>query len=254
MWSQWRQRLGTASTANARTTKTRLSTSLLLLHDSSETLSAEQRAHFASVFEQMDANGDGDLEPHELQKGLQELGVEITLEEATEMVELADADGNGSIDKEEFIAMMAKQTMLKGNGQWQLWWRKGWLSSAKQNIKSRAKTAAPSSKPTYGAAAESVSKPAQKSASPSYGSASRTLSTPKSGKKGRKSIQQSSSSVCEEFSMLPDAAEDDALDQEAHQKPNRSPTAADPRKIAPSADSLHSPSPTGSLRAVQFEA
>ena len=265
MWSQWRQRLGTSGAASTRTSKTRLSTSLLLLHDSSEKLSAEQRAHFAQVFEQMDANGDGDLEPHELQKGLRDLGVEITLEEATEMVELADADGNGSIDKDEFIAMMAKQTMLKGNSQWQLWWRKGWLSSAKQNIKSRRQSqGAPSSKPTYGAAAESVSKSPQKSASPSYGSASRTVSAPKSGKKGRKNIQQSSSSVGEAFSMLPDTAEDDELDQEAHQmqspvtpthsKPNRSPLSANPRKVSPSADSLHSPSPTGSLRTLQFEA
>ena len=63
-----------------------------------------------ALFEQLDANGDGALSQNEIKKGL------AAVKEATGLVQSAkqifrgaDADGDRSVDADEFYAYMAKK-------------------------------------------------------------------------------------------------------------------------------------------------
>merc|ERR1711998_182887 len=102
---------------------------------------------------------------------------------------------------------------MTGSRQWQLWWRNGWLSSAKQTVKLQAGSkpsptatsatskVTPGSTPSYPGVQVStsltatVSKSSSKSTTPNYGATSRS-STPKGskGKSRTKIVVQESSS------------------------------------------------------------
>ena len=65
------------------------------------------------VFRELDANGDGEVEPHELLVGLCKLGIRsprggaLSITHAHSMVVQADANGNGAVDEDEFLTIAA---------------------------------------------------------------------------------------------------------------------------------------------------
>ncbi|XP_033727262.1 neo-calmodulin-like [Pecten maximus] len=56
------------------------------------------------AFRRFDKNGDGSLDREELRKVLCSIGESLTDEEAEEMFALVDADNNGKVDLDEFLA------------------------------------------------------------------------------------------------------------------------------------------------------
>ncbi|XP_064623165.1 calmodulin-A-like [Lineus longissimus] len=72
-------------------------------------LSEEQIAEFREAFSLFDKDGDGDITTKELGTVMRSLGQNPSESELQEMVNEVDTDGNGTIDFEEFLAMMAKK-------------------------------------------------------------------------------------------------------------------------------------------------
>ena len=65
---------------------------------------------YDKVFDLIDEDGGGELEPAELKKALAALGEELSDEEIMDMIKEIDVDGNGSIDKDEFFVMVQNRT------------------------------------------------------------------------------------------------------------------------------------------------
>ena len=70
-----------------------------------------------AMFSQLDANGDGILEPHELQHKLSDMG--LSDGDIERLFILLDSDGDGTISREEFVLgyHVVKQTLAKARGQ-----------------------------------------------------------------------------------------------------------------------------------------
>ena len=66
-------------------------------------LSAEQSAELQKAFEVMDANKDGVVTKDELKSLLKGLGEDVTDEVVDEMIKIADENGDGKIQFEEFV-------------------------------------------------------------------------------------------------------------------------------------------------------
>ena len=66
-------------------------------------LSAEQTAELKKAFEVMDTNKDGVVTKDELMSLLKGLGEEVTDEVVDEMISIADENGDGKIDFQEFV-------------------------------------------------------------------------------------------------------------------------------------------------------
>tara|TARA_B110000305_G_C19061857_1_gene457470 strand:- start:258 stop:491 length:234 start_codon:yes stop_codon:yes gene_type:complete len=66
-------------------------------------LSAEQAAELKKAFEVMDANKDGVVTKEELHNLLKGLGEDVTDEVVDEMIKIADDNGDGKIQFEEFV-------------------------------------------------------------------------------------------------------------------------------------------------------
>eukprot|EP00930_Biecheleria_cincta_P084593 TRINITY_DN74041_c0_g1_i1.p1 TRINITY_DN74041_c0_g1~~TRINITY_DN74041_c0_g1_i1.p1 ORF type:complete len:224 (+),score=46.68 TRINITY_DN74041_c0_g1_i1:63-734(+) len=60
------------------------------------------------LFEQIDANGDGELSKGELSTSLRKLGVTVTTTEMDAIIRVFDTDGNGTIDFSEFYYLLKK--------------------------------------------------------------------------------------------------------------------------------------------------
>ncbi len=60
-------------------------------------------------------NGDGHIDVHEIQTVMANLGYPKTKEEAEKIAAAVDADGNGMIEFDEFVGMIASR-MLKTDG------------------------------------------------------------------------------------------------------------------------------------------
>lgn len=60
-------------------------------------------------FELLDADDSGTLDPDELLKAFQMLGVSASKAHVVRLMEQIDADGNGELDQQEFRALMAQQ-------------------------------------------------------------------------------------------------------------------------------------------------
>ncbi|KAG2254510.1 hypothetical protein Bca52824_084646 [Brassica carinata] len=59
-----------------------------------------------AVFAYMDADRDGRISPHELQKSFMTLGEQLSDEEAEAAVRLSDTDGDGMLDFQEFAQLI----------------------------------------------------------------------------------------------------------------------------------------------------
>ena len=67
-------------------------------------LSAEQIAELKAAFQQMDANGDGYVTKDELKAMLSSLGEPVDDSVVDEMMAVADVNGDGKVDFNEFVA------------------------------------------------------------------------------------------------------------------------------------------------------
>ena len=65
---------------------------------------------YERIFKRFDEDGDGKLSPSELQRCVGAIGEELLLEEAREVVESMDSDGDGFLGFEEFMGWMEKET------------------------------------------------------------------------------------------------------------------------------------------------
>ncbi|XP_077987326.1 calmodulin-alpha-like [Glandiceps talaboti] len=73
-----------------------------------EQLTKEQIAEFKEAFVLFDKDGSGTVSTDELGSVMKSLGTNPSEEELREMVDAVDADGNGEIDFQGFLKMMAQ--------------------------------------------------------------------------------------------------------------------------------------------------
>ncbi|XP_070187877.1 calmodulin-like isoform X2 [Littorina saxatilis] len=78
-------------------------------HEQVTTLTDEQVAEFKEAFSLFDKDGDGTITTSELGTVMRSLGQNPTEAELQDMINEVDADGNGTIDFEEFLHMMARK-------------------------------------------------------------------------------------------------------------------------------------------------
>ena len=67
-------------------------------------LSAEQVEELKAAFQAMDSNGDGFISKDELKSMLASLGEPVDEAVINEMIALADTNGDGKVDFNEFVA------------------------------------------------------------------------------------------------------------------------------------------------------
>ena len=78
-------------------------------------LTPEQLVEISGAFKKFDLNGDGTIDTNEIQTVMTNLGYPKTLEEAKAIVADVDTDGNGTIEFDEFLGMIAAR-MIKADG------------------------------------------------------------------------------------------------------------------------------------------
>ena len=74
-------------------------------------LTAEQSAELKKAFQVMDANKDGVVTKEELSQLLKGLGEDVTDEVVEEMIKIADDNGDGKIQFEEFVKAATEGNM-----------------------------------------------------------------------------------------------------------------------------------------------
>lgn len=72
-------------------------------------LSEEEIAEFREIFNLVDRDGGGEISKDELGELMDTLGIDATPEEIDAMIAEIDQDGSGSIDFEEFVAVMSRK-------------------------------------------------------------------------------------------------------------------------------------------------
>ena len=71
--------------------------------------SEEELAEFKEAFNMFDKDGDGTITVYELGTVMRSLGRECTEQEVKDMIKEVDTDGNGEIDFQEFLDLMARK-------------------------------------------------------------------------------------------------------------------------------------------------
>ncbi|XP_078173050.1 calmodulin-like [Carex rostrata] len=74
-----------------------------------ETLTQEQIAEYKEAFSLFDKDNDGCITMHELRTVIKQLGQNPTEEDVQEMIREVDADGNGTVEFNEFLALMERK-------------------------------------------------------------------------------------------------------------------------------------------------
>ena len=74
-------------------------------------LSADQTAELKKAFDVMDENKDGQVTREELKKLLSGLGEEVTDEVVEEMINIADENGDGKVNFDEFCKAATEGNM-----------------------------------------------------------------------------------------------------------------------------------------------
>merc|ERR1712227_623376 len=74
-----------------------------------EDLSEEQIAEFKEAFVLFDKDGDGTITTKELATVMRSLGQNPTEAELQDMINEVDEDGNGTIEFDEFLSLMARK-------------------------------------------------------------------------------------------------------------------------------------------------
>merc|ERR1712100_528693 len=72
-------------------------------------LSEKEMAEVKEAFDLFDGDGSGNIDAKELFVAIQALGFSPTIDEVDQMVADIDADGNATIEFEEFVAMMSEK-------------------------------------------------------------------------------------------------------------------------------------------------
>lgn len=72
-----------------------------------DNLTPAEKAHYRSAFAVFDKNGDGEISAAELGAVMRSLGLQPTDRELDDMVHEVDTDNTGTIDIEEFLALMS---------------------------------------------------------------------------------------------------------------------------------------------------
>eukprot|EP01135_Chromosphaera_perkinsii_P006024 Nk52_evm2s382 gene=Nk52_evmTU2s382 len=93
-------------------------------------LSRNQVHELRTAFQLFDKDGDGTISTREVGTVLNSLGQVHTASELQEMIDEADADGNGVIDFDEFLQMMARKMQTRSeddeiHSAWQVFDKKG---------------------------------------------------------------------------------------------------------------------------------
>jgi len=78
-------------------------------------LTPHQLVEIASAFRRFDKDGDGHIEPREIKTVMSNLGCSQTDEQIRTLIASVDTDGNGMIEFDEFVGIMAAR-MLKRDG------------------------------------------------------------------------------------------------------------------------------------------
>jgi len=63
-----------------------------------------------------DKDGDGHIEPKEIKRVMHDVGVKISTKEITDLIASVDKDGNGMIEFDEFVSIMASNMLRDGRG------------------------------------------------------------------------------------------------------------------------------------------
>ena len=76
-------------------------------------ISPQQLEEYKMAFSLFDENGDGSISSIEIEQVMQKMGYKPTKEEVNDMLNELDVDQNGTIDFNEFITLMSKQSKPK---------------------------------------------------------------------------------------------------------------------------------------------
>ena len=68
---------------------------------------------YERIFKRLDEDGEGKLSPSELRRCMETIGEELLIEEAQELVESMDSDGDGLLGLEEFVGWMEREIKLR---------------------------------------------------------------------------------------------------------------------------------------------
>ncbi|KAJ3071941.1 Centrin-1 [Podochytrium sp. JEL0797] len=79
------------------------------------TISEEQEAEIREAFQLFDSDGSGSITTKEWRIAMKAMGFEPTKEENRQMISEMDQDGSGTIDYDEFLAMITKRLVNTEN-------------------------------------------------------------------------------------------------------------------------------------------
>eukprot|EP00585_Thalassiosira_rotula_P010679 CAMPEP_0196159808 /NCGR_PEP_ID=MMETSP0910-20130528/46508_1 /TAXON_ID=49265 /ORGANISM="Thalassiosira rotula, Strain GSO102" /LENGTH=842 /DNA_ID=CAMNT_0041424733 /DNA_START=55 /DNA_END=2583 /DNA_ORIENTATION=- len=68
-------------------------------------------AQIDNAFDQIDANGSGNIDTDELKEALEKMGIKLTKKNVVTMINVVDENGDGTIDREEFHVLVNMATM-----------------------------------------------------------------------------------------------------------------------------------------------